>query len=477
MPAQWRVLKFGGTSVDGAAQWRTIAELAADRARDDQRVVLVCSALAGTTNALMAMAKPENAGEHLLDALLHEHERLAADLEIDAGDLLAQGRERIQAAIDAHHADPTPARLATLVANGEWLSTRLGHRFLGTRLEVDWVDATEALVALPEDHPDAPRAWLSARCAADADGVLAERWAALAPVLITQGFVARHADGGTALLGRGGSDTSAALLACRLSAPEVEIWTDVPGLFSADPLHERGARLLRALDYAEALEMAASGARVVHPRCIRAAADGGLPILIRDIHRPQLEGTQIGGRDPAPGRDATGHGVKAVTRQDGMLVMLLENLDTRQQVGFLAWVFAVISDLGISVDLVATSETTTTLAVNAVDNHLERAVLEVLSERLSARCRLRLYPDSSCVNLVGRGVRTVLAGLGHAADSFREWPLLMLSLSANDMCLSFLVHPGHAGELVHALHEEVVIGGANGHHPVFGPAWRELDPA
>jgi len=213
---------------------------------------------------------------------------------------------------------------------------------------------------------------------------------------------------------------------------------------------------------------------VVHPRCIRAASECDLPILIRDIRRPGLDGTRIAADRGALRDSADMQGAKAVTRQDGMLVMLLENLDTRRHVGFLAWVFGVISELGISIDLVATSETTTTLAINGVDNHLDRRLIELMSGQLSERCKLRLFPDCCCVNLVGRGVRTVLARLGTSADTFREWPLLMLSLSANDMCLSFLVHPGHAGGLLHDLHEQLVLNGANGTHPVFGPAWNEL---
>ena len=475
MPAQWRVLKFGGTSLDGAGQWQTIAELVAAHRDNGDRVLLVCSALAGVTNALQAMSVADNAGEHLLDKLLQEHAELAAALKVDAGNLLAEARSRMQQAVAAHARAPGPERLAALLATGEWLSSRLGQLILSRRLEVDWVDATGALQVLPEEQPDAFRAWLSARCAAGAAPDLTERWAALAPVLITQGFVADKGDGRVALLGRGGSDTSAALLAGRLSAPSVEIWTDVPGLFSADPMQEPGARLLKELDYGEALEMAASGARVVHPRCIRAASECGLPILIRDIRRPGLDGTRIAADRGALRDSADMQGAKAVTRQDGMLVMLLENLDTRRHVGFLAWVFGVISELGISIDLVATSETTTTLAINGVDNHLDRRLIELMSGQLSERCKLRLFPDCCCVNLVGRGVRTVLARLGTSADTFREWPLLMLSLSANDMCLSFLVHPGHAAGLLHDLHQQLVLDGANGTHPVFGPAWNELD--
>jgi diaminopimelate decarboxylase/aspartate kinase len=469
------VLKFGGTSVSGRAQWETIASLAAARQQPGHRVLLVCSALAGVTDELEALTQA-GADQAAGIRTLHEiHAGLATALDVDAGALLAEAGQRISSLLETLDHQPAPEHRADLLAVGEWLSSRMGQLYLAQSMDVDWVDARDALEVVPEGNPQAGRSWLSARCESGPDGALAERWSALAPVLITQGYVARTRDGRTALLGRGGSDTSAALLAGRLSANEVEIWTDVPGLFSADPAREPDALLIRELHYTEALEMAASGARVVHPRCIRAATDTGLSILIHDLARPMVQGTRISGASTALGGAAPVQGIKAVTFQDRMLVMLLENLDTRQQVGFLAWVFDVISRHDISIDLVATSETTTTVAINSVDNHLDPALIRDMTQELSARCRLRLYQDCCCVNLVGRGARTALSQMGPAAASFREWPLLMLSQSANDMCLSLLVYPEHANTLLHDLHECLITSAeTNREDTVYGPAWRML---
>lgn len=356
------------------------------------------------------------------------------------------------------------------------MSSRLGAQFLSQTLDAAWVDAGDALEVIAEDDPESQRAWLSARCAAFSDSELESRWSSAGQVLVTQGYVASTADGETALLGRGGSDTSAALLASRLSASEVEIWTDVPGLFSADPAREPGALLIMDLNYIEALEMAASGARVVHPRCIRAAADAGVSIQIRDINRPGLAGTRISAAPSAVTNQAPLQGIKAVTCQDRMLVVLMENKDIRQQVGFLAWAFGVFSRLGLSIDLVATSETTTTVAINAVDNHIDVELIDNLSEQLMERCKLRVYGDCCCVNLVGRGARTALARLSPAAAGFDQWPLLMLSQSANDMSISMLVHPEHAGQLINDLHRCLVTEGEMARSGgIYGPSWSELE--
>lgn len=455
------------------ASWPLIAELARQRGEDGSSVLLVCSAVAGTTDALMGIDPAAHDADRVIEDLISLHGRLARALELDCTDLLLELGQALRQRTQACREQDSPSNRARLVALGEWASTRIGHAYLSRQLPCQWVDAREALTTAPEPFPDSGRAWLSAHCESGPESALRERWSGLASVLITQGYVAGKGKDGTALLGRGGSDTSAALLAGRLSAPEVEIWTDVPGLFSADPARTREAMLIRELEYIEALEMAASGARVVHPRCIRAARECDISINIRDLNNPAGGGTRIGGAQGV--LDTPQLGVKAVTCQRGMLVMMLENLDTRQQVGFLAWAFGVISSLGISIDLVATSETTTTVAINNVDNHIDQALLDSLTERLSQRCRLRLYPDSCCVNLVGRGVRTALSQLAPVAALIEEQPLLMVSQSANDMCLSLLVYPEQADLLVSELHRLLVIEGTARRAPgIYGEPWLEL---
>jgi diaminopimelate decarboxylase/aspartate kinase len=465
---RWTVLKFGGTSVAAASQWATIADLAGQSSRAGNRVVLVCSALAGVTNALEAIANGLAEPVKGVDSIIRQHAVLAAELGLDADDLLEEGERRINVAVAGVKTHVHPAEMAELLGCGEWLSSRLGCLYLAEHLDIEWVDARKVLRALDEPDGDSKRDWLSARCAAVADVEMASDWSAKSQVLITQGFVASAQGGRTVLLGRGGSDTSAALLAARLQAESVQIWTDVPGLFSTDPRDEPAALLIRTLDYAEALELAASGARVVHPRCIRAAFEAGIPVLIRDLGQPQLKGTRISGQDPR-----SGEGIKAVTCQDGMLVLLLENLDTRQQVGFLARVFQVISEQGVSVDLVATSETTTTVAIDMAVNHLDPAAVSLLAELLGAHCRVQVFEDCSCVNLVGRGARTALMKLGPAAGAFSEIPLLMLSQSANDLSISLLVRSEHAGALAHALHKSLVEEELDSRR-WFGPSWQDL---
>lgn len=467
MPGQWIVLKFGGTSVAGRTQWETIAELAQNRRNEGCRVLLVCSAVAGVTNLLQRLAESPRSGE-LLDRLLDRHRELGAALGLESNAWLEEGEQLLRDALHKLDMEPGPMYRAELMALGEWLSTRAGAQFLHKFMEIDWVDARQALEVVEERNLSAARRWLSASCHAGPDHVLNREWSELKPVLITQGFIARVEDGRTALLGRGGSDTSAALFAGRLNARRLEIWSDVPGLFSADPRCVPNARLLRHVGYQEALEMAAGGARVVHPRCIRAAAETGTPLEIRDMARQDLEGTRI---DHSAG---VTDGVKTITCKQGMAVLLLRNLDARHQVGFLADVFTVFRERGVSVDLVATSETTTTVAINRELNHLQDHDLEKLQRELARHCTVEAHPECVCVSLVGQGVRKALSRLGGVMELFHDHPLLMASMSANDLCLSLLVEHGLHEQLVRQAHDALIPD-----QPIepFGSTWQQVRAA
>ena len=159
-----------------------------------------------------------------------------------------------------------------------------------------------------------------------------------------------------------------------------------------------------------------------------------------------------------------------------MAVFLLQNLDTREHIGFLAWVFTQISEAGISVDLVATSETTTTIALNRTSNQLDEGALEQLAESLRERCTVTVHPHCSGINLVGRGARLALADIDTKSGFFAEHPLLMLSQSANDLCISILLYSRDAEELLKILHQaligkNLVAQRASG---IFGPSWQEI---
>lgn len=450
----------------GATQWRSIARRISERQKEGFRVLLVCSAVQGVTDLLSSLTR-KPAQQDLVADFADLHTRLAAELEIDAALWIEKARKRLENLSERMQGSPQPSTTAEIMALGEWLSTRLGWVYLQKQFETEWVDARGLLQSREEGVQHGRRPWLSADCAPGPDHSLRTGLDACAPVVITQGFIVSRPEGGTAVLGRGGSDTSAALLGGRIGAERVEIWTDVPGVFSSDPRLLPEARLLRQLDYAEALEMAASGASVIHARSIRAAAATKTPVWIFDTASPGLEGTRI---DSQAEQHA---GPRAVVCRKDMVVLLLQNIDPRQQVGFLAWVFTTVAERGISIELVATSETTTTIALSLQDNHLAEADIQSLAQDLSERCQVEVFADCVAVNVVGRKVHTALPLLHAAFAGFSSRSLLMISQSANNLCLSMLVRRGDEIELLAAAHAALIEGQDN--PSVFGPSWSELN--
>ena len=357
---------------------------------------------------------------------------------------------------------------ARVMAAGELMATRLGAAYLGTQgLDVEWLDARSLLRAEERPHTNERVNFLSATCNFEPDPELQRRLSRDGVVYLTQGFIASDAQGETVLLGRGGSDTSGSYLAAKLGARRLEIWTDVPGMFTANPHAVTGARLLRSLDYDEAQEIASSGAKVLHPRCILPAKQYAIPLTIHATQFPEHDGTEI----TATGGDG-GARVKAVCVKKGITLVAMETLGMWHQVGFLADAFSVFRDHGLSIDLVSTSETSVTVTLDPAVNALEPRAVQRLVKDLSRICRVEVIGPCAAVSLVGRNIRAVMHRLGDALELFEEQKIYLVTQAANDLNLTFVVDEEQGDRLVRRLHELTVR-----HVPadrVLGPTWEQI---
>ncbi|HEX6898625.1 MAG TPA: bifunctional aspartate kinase/diaminopimelate decarboxylase [Thermoanaerobaculia bacterium] len=468
----WVVLKFGGTSVSTPERWRTIAGLTRQRIDEGLSPLVVCSALSGISNQLQALLGLAVQGRHeeALDRIQKRHLELGAGLGIDAGELLRADFEELSrlALAASLLREAGPALEARVMAFGELMSTRLGAAWLESQgIATAWHDARTSLVAR-EDSNLGPRAYLSATCEFDADPELQERLGGLpAAAVITQGFIARNREGQTVLLGRGGSDTSASYFAARLGAARCEIWTDVPGLFTANPALLPSARLLRALNYDEAQEIASMGAKVLHPRSIPPLRRHGIPLHVLCTDRPDEPGTVISGVGPV-----TGPQVKAISSRSGITLVSMETVGMWQEVGFLARAFAAFARHGLSIDSVSTSETNVTVSLDPGANALEESTIEALTRDLAELCEPRVIPSTASLSLVGRGIRAILHELGPVLEVFEELKVHLLTQAANDLNLTFLVDEEQSERLVRQLHG--LLFGQKGESEIFGPTWSEM---
>jgi len=447
-PSPWIVLKFGGTSVATLANWTNIARVVTERRAGGARVLVVHSAISGITDRLERLldAAVGEAHQEELKAIEERHRRLAADLGVALGEDVerhfAELREIAAGiALVREVSDRTRARV---MAAGELMATHIGARFLAARgLPVAWADVRGMLRAEERHSVSAKASVLAAVCSFAPDETLAAQLAELAPVLVTQGFIASDDAGNTVLLGRGGSDTSAAYLAAKLRAQRLEIWTDVPGMFSANPRATPTARLLRALHYDEAQEIATSGAKVLHPRCILPARQQRIPLQ-----------------------------VKAVCTKKGITLISMESPGMWHQVGFLADAFQVFKQHGLSVDLVSTSETNVTVSLDPAANTLDNAQVSALVADLSHLCRVQVIGPCASVSLVGRNIRAILHQLGGAFEFFEEQKIHLVSQAANDLNFTFVVDEGQGDRLVEQLHE-LLIRPVPG-DKILGPTWQQL---
>ena len=472
----WVVLKFGGTSVATKAGWDTIARLVRERREARFRVLVVVSALSGVTNALQALIERAQRGEALDDAvaaLVAKHLYFARELGLASAPGLHEWLSRLAALAAAPRDGGADfSWQAEVLALGELMSSTLGAHYLDAQgLAAEWLDAREFLHAMPQPNASDWASWLSVncRCAPDRDtqAALARR----SPVLITQGFIARKDDGRTAILGRGGSDTSAAYFGGLLAAARVEIWTDVAGMFSANPRQVPGARLLRRLDYEEAQEIATTGAKVLHPRCLSPLRDARVPLWVKDTNRPALEGTEIG-----PFAAGGAPSVKAISARTGITLVSMESVGMWQQVGFLADVFAAFKRHGLSVDLIGSAETNVTVSLDPSENLVSTDVLSALCADLEQVCRVKVIGPCAAVTLVGRGMRALLHKLAPVLAEFGQQNVHLISQSSNNLNLTFVVDEAVAQPLIPQLHELLVRAEAMRleDERLFGPRWDVL---
>jgi diaminopimelate decarboxylase/aspartate kinase len=469
------VLKFGGSSVSSLAGWTTIANVVGERTEAGARVLVVHSALSGITDLLERLSGEAAAGRHadVMDTLTNRHLALCEELRISPPTTLRSDLAELGEAAEgvALTRDATARVRARILAFGERLATRIGAAFLESRgLPVEWLSAVDLLVAVDTGRQSGDAAWLSAECGSDVVPTLQARLDRL-EVGLTQGFTARNAAGEAVVLGRGGSDTAAAYFAGQWGADRLEIWSDVPGMFSADPRIVPTARLLRRLDYREAQEIATTGSKVLHPRAVRAVRDRQIPLHLKSTIDPDSPNTVIERIDNVGPSQ-----VKAVSWKGKVVLISMETLGMWQEVGFLARAFTVFRDEGLSIDLVSTSETNVTVSLDAQATLLGEAALEGATRALAKFCGVRVIRPCAAVSVVGSRIRGLLHKMGPALEAFEEKQVHLVSQAASDLNFTVVVDEEQAKDLVRTLHELLIPPSPEGSE-VFGPSWEELSAA
>ncbi|NVJ61327.1 MAG: aspartate kinase, partial [Gammaproteobacteria bacterium] len=471
----WVVAKYGGTSVSSSDALQRLVERVTLSRQEDDHILIVVSALSGVSNLLESVC--ETPDKVVIDDIVEQ----LKSRHIDYCESLNLGQTSQQKIIkllqnlsdwygmlktEAHSS--FFATQAKIMALGEFLSSTIVHDFVSTQLDepVQLIDSTQWLTSSAAENSSIGDQYLNAYCKVDSSDEFAKELAKEGRVVVAQGFIASNSCGETVLLGRGGSDTSAAYFATLARARRLEIWTDVPGMFSANPRSIPAARQLLNLDYREAQEIASTGAKVLHPRCLRPARQAQIPVFVGSATTPEQGGTLIGDVQQAEPQ------VKAISVREGVLLVAMETSDMWQTPGFLAEAFSIFYRHGLSIDQVSTSETNVTVTLDNLTQGISSSRIELLVAELSQLCRVEIKRNCAAVSIVGREVRTLLSQLSTAFDAFQNRSVHMLTQAANNLNFTFVIEQNDVQQIVQKLHDALISD--NQSSSQLGATWSEI---
>ncbi len=436
------VLKFGGTSVGNADAIRRVGSIISSCL--DREPFVVVSAVGGVTDRLFELRDLSLGGqqwEESFEALCSIHRDILSELGLDTGlvdGLLGELNTLLEELSGA--GECSAKSLDHLVSFGERMSAPIVAAHLQAEgLTSQSVDAFDAGMVTDGRHQ-------RARPLDDVNSRIQEACKQFEGVVVATGYIARDEEGNITTLGRGGSDYSASIFGSALGAEEIQIWTDVDGVMTADPRLVPAASPLKTLSFEEAAELAFYGARVIHPATMIPAVDGNIPIRVLNTHRPDFPGTIILGN---LGEDE--HGIKSITSKSHVSVVNVVAPRMLDQYGFLARVAEVFKIHEVIVDMIATSEISIAFTTQRGD-HLDSVISEL--EKFS---QVEVYHDMEQVSVVGEEIRE---RIGFAEEVFAvlrdlEINIELISFGATRINLSFLVGAGHGGEVVRVLHERL----------------------
>ncbi|MFO3904588.1 lysine-sensitive aspartokinase 3 [Enterobacter hormaechei] len=442
------VAKFGGTSVaDFDAMNRSADVVLAD---PDTRLV-VLSASAGVTNLLVALAEGLEASERQVK--LEALHKIQFDILSRLRDpsVISEEIERLLENIitlaEAASLATSTALTDELVSHGELMSTLLFVEVLRERnVQSQWFDVRKVLRTSDR----------FGRAEPDVTAISELTTQQLAPrlaegIVITQGFIGSEAKGRTTTLGRGGSDYTAALLGEALQASRVDIWTDVPGIYTTDPRVVPAAKRIDVIAFEEAAEMATFGAKVLHPATLMPAVRSNIPVFVGSSKDPKAGGTIVCNTTENPPL------FRAIALRRKQTLLTLHSLSMLHSRGFLAEVFSILARHSISVDLVTTSEVNIALTLDTTgststgDTLLTQSLLMELSEL----CRVEVEEDLALVAIIGNDLSRA-SGVGKEVFGVMEpFNIRMICYGASSYNLCFLVPGAEAEQVVQKLHHNL----------------------
>ncbi|EGR0934991.1 lysine-sensitive aspartokinase 3 [Vibrio parahaemolyticus] len=444
----FNVAKFGGTSV---ANFEAMSRCATIIENNPNTRLVVSSACSGVTNILVELANGVQDQEHraeLLKNLAEIHDSILAQLEdaTEASSEVYGILDTVTSLAEAASIQPNTKLTDHLVACGELMSTHILAQLMRERgINAVRFDIREVLRTDDNFGRAEPNVEAIAQLAQEKLIPLC-----LDSVVITQGFIGSDEEGNTTTLGRGGSDYSAALIAEGVKASGLEIWTDVPGIYTTDPRIAPKASPIPEISFSEASEMANFGAKILHPSTLVPALRHDIPVFVGSSKEPEKGGTWI--RHQVESSPL----FRALALRCNQTMVTLRSANMFHAYGFLAKVFEILAKHKISVDLITTSEISVSLTLDQTDTSGGAPQLpQAAREELEELCKVEVEHDLCLVALIGNKMSERKGYAKQVFGTLEDLNLRMICYGASPHNLCFLVNESVAKQAIQKLHTEL----------------------
>jgi aspartate kinase len=437
-----KVLKFGGTSVGTAERIKAVANLILNQA-GDEGIIIVLSAMSGTTNSLVEISnaldknKSDLAAE-IIKSLEQKYYSVIDDL-FSTNEFKEKGKELISShliflrSFKAENFSDTEER--KILAQGELISTRLFHLYLTEqKVESVLIPALNFMRIDTNSEPD--NYYIKENLARELQSYPDKK------IFITQGYICKNLYGEVDNLKRGGSDYSASLIGVANNSDEVQIWTDISGFHNNDPRFVENTYPIPRLTFDEAAELAYFGAKILHPSSVLPAKIANVPVRLKNTMKPEDEGTLITDK-PA------GDGIKAVAAKDGITAVKIKSGRMLLAYGFLTKVFQVFEHYETPIDMITTSEVAVSVTID------DAGRLRNIIEDLKKLGEVEVSKNMSIVCLVGHNILNQKGYIKKVFESLNNFSLRMISYGGSRHNISILIPSEEKKAVLEALHNNL----------------------
>ncbi len=444
-------MKFGGTSVQDASAVTRVVEIV--KTHLEQRPIVIISAIAQATNVLERTGKLSAEGKSAeakegLQKLFARHYLMLDEL-VKNSQRHAEVRQTIAAAFDeltelikgiSILRELTPRTLDALYCYGELLSSRIVAAALQEQgVNAVWLDTKEFMMTDGSFNRAVPlmqsvREKLSSLALPLVQG---------GKVPVTQGFIGVGPSGDRTTMGRESSDYSASIIGTALDVQEIQIWTDVDGVLTADPRMVASPQKIKSLSFEEAFELSYFGAKVLHPGTMLPAREKGIPIHICNSRRPHHGGTKVSAEEGL--REGI---VKSVAYKNNMVMLTISPLKRFSQYIFWEHIYSVLTKHNAVAAMTSTSEYNASIVLDA--KHPMEAIIADLQEIGN----IQVYPQKAVVCIVGTAIRDTASVLDRVFKSIATLPVTMVSFGASRSNLSMIINESDVNAAISSIHRE-----------------------